>query len=219
MKAFCITLRGHEYSEAVAERCVTSARDVGQIEVTRFDATPAAEAEAALRHYGLRWTWMVDNRTTLRHHAYGGHLARIGCAMSHYRLWRWSAETGLPLLILEHDAVFLRRFDPQPFQAACMINDPAGATRMGQWWSDRMRERGQGVWAKTRLPQDPAIPDGLAGNSAYMLQPECAERLVGLYHELGCWPNDATLCWQLVDGLEELYPWVTRVEQAVSTTT
>lgn len=218
MKAYCIILAGHPYSEAVGERCVRSAAEVGGVEVEPFDATPADQAEAVLRWYGLRWTWMVENHTNLRHHRYGGHLARIGCAMSHYRLWRWCAETGLPALILEHDAVFLRKFEPFPFASACMINDPAGATRKGQWWSEQMKRRGPGVWPKTRLPQDPLIPDGLAGNSAYVLQPECAEVLIDLYARLGVWPNDATMCEQLVPGLQEVYPFVTRVEQSISTT-
>ena len=33
VKSFVITLRGHEYSERVAARCIKTARDVGGIEV------------------------------------------------------------------------------------------------------------------------------------------------------------------------------------------
>jgi GR25 family glycosyltransferase involved in LPS biosynthesis len=139
--------------------------------------------------------------------------------MSHYRLWRRCAERGLPMLILEHDAVFVRRFIPFDFLSACMINDPAGATRKGDWWSERMKERGPGVFPATWVTRPhERIPDGLAGNSAYVLQPECADQLVALYAELGVWPNDATLCKQLVPDLEQHYPFITRVEQSISTT-
>lgn len=83
-----------------------------------------------------------------------------------------------------------------------------------------MRTRGtHGVHAKTRVfARHDLRPDGLAGNSAYVIQPATAQRLCELQAEVGVWPNDATLCEQLVPGLEELYPFVTRVEQAESTT-
>ena len=71
MKAYCITLAGHEYSQAVAERCIRSAADVGGIQVERFRAVSAAEAEGVLKVHGLRWTWMDQARcpiTGLRHH-------------------------------------------------------------------------------------------------------------------------------------------------------
>jgi GR25 family glycosyltransferase involved in LPS biosynthesis len=217
VRACVITLAGHGYSEAAADRCIDSAN----IPVERFRATPAEEAEDTLRAFGLRWTWGEGRcpTTGLRMHRYGGHLARIGCAMSHFRLWLECAESGAPLMILEHDAVFLRPFEPFQFQSACQLNDPAGATRRGDWWSAQMAKRGPGVWPKTWVT-DPRerIPDGLAGNSAYVLQPWTAARLVALYRDVGVWPNDATLCAQLVPGLQEVYPFVTRVAQSVSTT-
>ena len=39
MQAFVIMLRGHEYSERVAARCIKAAKDIGGIDVERFDAT------------------------------------------------------------------------------------------------------------------------------------------------------------------------------------
>jgi hypothetical protein len=115
--------------------------------------------------------------------------------------------------------VFLREFVEFSFKTACMINDPLGATRRGDWWSEQMQRRGPGVWPKTWVtrPED-RIPDGLAGNSAYVIQPKTAAAVVDLYRSVGVWPNDATLCEQLVPGLEEHYPFITRVEQAMSTT-
>jgi GR25 family glycosyltransferase involved in LPS biosynthesis len=221
LKAYCITLAGHEYSQAVAERCIRSAADVGGIHVERFRAVSAAEADSVLRVHGLRWTWMDQERcptTGLRHHRYAGGAARIGCALSHYLLWQRCVDEDEPILVLEHDAVFIRRFEPFDFHGICQINDPLGATRRGDWWSEQMSKRGPGVWPKTWVtrPAD-RIPDGLAGNSAYVIQPHAARELIALYHELGVWPNDATMCAQLVD-LEEHYPFITRAEQAVSTT-
>ena len=114
MEARVITLFGHEYSERVAIRCLRSAHNVGGIEVRRFPAVTADEAPRLMRGHGLEWTWnpgTVDRKTGLRHHNYGGSVERrIACAMSHYLLWLKCAETRGPLLILEHDAGFIRPF-------------------------------------------------------------------------------------------------------------
>jgi GR25 family glycosyltransferase involved in LPS biosynthesis len=226
MKAYCITLYGHDYSEAVSERCIRTAAEIGRISVEPFPAVDKDQAERVLRAKRLRWTWTTDAVrycpvTGLRQHPYAGSLqTRIGCAMSHLLLWEKCRDLGEPILILEHDSVFLRPMPEIEFRYCCQINDPAGATRRGQWWSEQMTARGtKGVHAKTWVTR-PAerIPDGLAGNSAYLIRPHAAQELIDLVHELGVWPNDATMCAQLCPDLEEYYPFVTRVEQTVSTT-
>ena len=76
-----------------------------------------------------------------------------------------------------------------------------------------------GVHEKTWVtsPNERNIPDGLAGNSAYAIKPWAAQQLITKYHELGVWPNDATMCKQLFPYLEEYYPFITKVEQEKST--
>jgi GR25 family glycosyltransferase involved in LPS biosynthesis len=225
VKAYVIEMRGHAYSEAVADRCVRSAWHVGKLAVERFPAVREDTADAVMKARGLEWTWTTSGirwckATGLRMHPYPGRLApRIACAMSHRLLWERCRDAGEPVLILEHDAVFERAFETFEFETACQINDPRGATRRGDWWSEAMRRRKPGVYPKTWVtdPRD-QIPDGLAGNSAYLLQPGTADRLCHLQETFGVWPNDATLCEQLVPGLQERYPFVTRVEQMLSTT-
>lgn len=222
MKAFVITLAGHAYSEAKAKRCIETARDVGGIEVERFRGVDSANALSMMAEHGLRWTWAKNNTaedvckiTGLRQRPYGSLLPKIGCAMSHFVLWAWCVHESEPFLILEHDAVFERKFESFEFRSICQINDPAGATPRGLWWHQRMRDRGPGVFPKTHIfPDD--VPDGLAGNSAYMVTPNAAHDLVMAARRIGLWPNDALMCRQLFD-LQELYPFVTHVEQEVST--
>ena len=214
MEAYVITLRGNEYSERVAGRCIESGYDAG-VQVKTFDAIAADDAIDVMLGYRLPWTWGRGHKD-LDHHSYGGDKhARIGCAMSHYELWRRCAETG-PMLILEHDAVFINPFTKFDFNSICMINDPLGATPRGDWWSEQMEKRGAGVWPKTRVFSG-RRPDGLAGNSAYVIKPHAAERLIDLYHEHGVWPNDATMCVQFMPDMQEHYPFITRVEPEMST--
>ena len=218
VKSYVITLRGHEYSERVATRCIDTARAIGGIEVNKFDAVAADDAVCVMESYGLRWTWGNGcTKTGLAHHSYGGDdAARIGCAMSHYALWQKCAYGDEPMLILEHDSVFLRPFVEFEFKSACMINDPFGATPRGDWWHEEMVKRGPGVWSKTRIFESNR-PDGLAGNSAYVLQPLTALQLIQTVNLLGVWPNDATMCRQLIPNLQEHYPFITRVEPEQST--
>ena len=219
MISFVICLEGHAYSEAKAQRCIESAAEFG-LEVQKFKAVDATNAERVMHEQRLEWTWTQSGvrncpLTGLRQHPYGERLPKIGCSMSHYLLWQLCAELDEPILILEHDSVFLRPLPDVEFNGICMINDPRGATHQGEWWSDRMADRGPGVWPKTQLQTN--RPDGLAGNSAYLLKPWSAISLMNAFKLYGVWPNDATMCLALFPYLQELYPFVTRVEQTQST--
>lgn len=220
MQAWVITLRGHPYSEACSLRC----RESTDIDVQVFDAVPASEAVSVMQQHGLKWTWANHNtsvthcpQTGLRQHPYGRLEPKIGCSMSHYLLWLQCAEGDESYLILEHDAVFVRPWQPVEYYGICQVNDPRGATPHGNWWSDCMAERGPGVWPKTRIEYGNGRPDGLAGNSAYLLKPWAAADLVAAVQTYGVWPNDAIMCRQLFPYLEELYPFLTQVAQTVST--
>lgn len=222
MKAFVITLANNSYSEAKAERCIRTAKEIGGLNVQCFGAVDKEAAQITLKIHGLRWTWAKGNTaddvcpfTGLKQRPYGALLPKMGCALSHYCLWLRCIRDEEPFLILEHDAVFDRKFEPFEFRGICQINDPKGATPRGQWWSEQMAKRGPGVFEKTCIfPDD--VPDGLAGNSAYVIKPHAAQKAVENVREIGLWPNDALMCRQLFD-LQELYPFVTHVEQEVST--
>ena len=212
MEAFVITLLNNPDSVRMAKRC----KDSANIKVKTFEAVSRDTAPDWMDSLNLEWTW-GDGYGGMKHKPYGGdHWARVGCFLSHYLLWWRCSRLDTPIMILEHDAVFVRNFHPFEFQSICMINDPFMATPRGDWWSDQMRKRGPGVWPKTRVFEDDR-PDGLAGNSAYLIKPEAARKLINLVQVLGAWPNDALICRQLVRGLEEVYPFITHVESDIST--
>lgn len=223
MRAYVITIPGNDYSEKCAVRCIRSAAQFG-IEVEPFDAVTKDTSRELMEHLDLHWAWPnveadVCPLSGLKRHPYRTKdpRARAGCSMSHYMLWKRCVELQEPILILEHDAVFLRGLPELPSEfGAVMLNNPGGATPKGFLWKMAIEEKGLGVHPKTVVFED-GRPDGLAGNSAYVISPKAALRCIELYHELGVWPNDATLCRQLVDGLMEVYPFVTEVQQSQST--
>jgi GR25 family glycosyltransferase involved in LPS biosynthesis len=227
MRAFVITLQDHDYSQRKADRCIESAKNVGKINVEKFYGVDKAVSRSVMNSVDLEWTWANDNKTPAvcpitglkQRPYYGANLdAKIGCSMSHYLLWRRCTSLDEPILILEHDAVFIRELPDFEFKGICQINDPKGGGRNGRRLSEQMKRKGVvGVQPKTSNTNDPRIPDGLAGNSAYVIKPFAAQELINKYHELGVWPNDATMCIQLFPYLEEYYPFITRVEQEIST--
>lgn len=231
MKTFVITLKGNEYSEEKASATITSALLIGDIDIDWYHGIPKDQAREVMEGYGLNWTWANNNKSpaicpfTGLHQRpyYNANLdAKIGCAMSHYELWKKCVEDNEIYCILEHDAVFIRQF-PQElkdgnFKGICQINDPKGAGRRGRFLQETMiRNNNPGVNSKTLNDGGPLIPDGLVGNGSYVIKPFAAQELIDKYHELGVWPNDATMCIQLFPYLEEYYPFITKIEQKVST--
>jgi GR25 family glycosyltransferase involved in LPS biosynthesis len=227
IRSFVITLQDHDYSQRKADRCIQSALDVGKINVEKFYGVDKAISRSVMKNVDLEWTWANNNKnpsvcpiTGLKQLPYyGANLdAKIGCSMSHYLLWKRCVSINEPILILEHDAVFIREFPEFDFEGICQINDPKGGGKNGRRLSEKMiKQNREGVHPKTPNTNDPLVPDGLAGNSAYVIKPFAAQELVDKFHELGVWPNDATMCIQLFPYLEEYYPFITKVEQDIST--
>lgn len=222
MKAFVISLLDNDYSQLVTARCLLSSRSIGLIDPEIFEAIDSYRGASVMQHHGLKWTWANNNAshavcpiTKLNQHPYGKLAAKIGCSMSHYLLWLKCLELNEPILVLEHDAVFIREFIQFEFTEICQINDPCGATPHGKDWRNTMLSGPSGVSKKSVIFND--RPDGLAGNSAYVVKPKAAAKLVNAFKVLGVWPNDATMCRQLFD-LEQYFPFITRVEQSHSTT-
>ena len=234
MKAFVITLEGNSYSETKANECIASGKQWG-ITVEKFYGVDKHHAEQTMKDEGLEWTWAKNNTERdvciisgleqFPYTAANGTLAalssKIGCSMSHYILYNVCVELDEPILILEHDAVFVRAMPTDPeFNGICQINSPLGATPKAQFWFNQMVKRGGfGAFEKTwiKSPHERHLPDGLAGNSAYMIKPWAAQEVIDKYHELGVWPNDAILCKQIFPYLEEYYPFITKVNQTQST--
>lgn len=230
MKAFVITLKNNTYSETKSSECIASA-DSFDIAVERFYGVDKVQAEQVMSDHDLAWKWAKNNTENdicpisgLHQFPYqaADFRAKKGCSMSHYLLWKKCIELDETILILEHDAVFLRRLPDFEFKGICQINDPSGATRKGHWWSQQMIARGgfgafEKTWVTSESERD--VPDGLAGNSAYVIRPWAAQELIDKTHELGLWMNDAIMCKQLFPYLEEYYPFITKVNQTISTST
>lgn len=153
-----------------------------------------------------------------------------GASMSHFRLWETCFNLNKPIMILEHDTVFMHKFNFASIQERIvdgdivMINDPRGCTRRGQKYHENILSKGFGIHDIDGVNEPHEHdPDGLAGGSAYIITPKAAKRAIGLGNIFGVWPNDALLCKQLFHGngtrLRSFYPYLTKPLQSQSTTT
>ena len=222
--AHIITLYSNPRSVAAAGRCKKSAN----IDIKTFDAITESQAEKVMRDFGIKWNYPwrgeeYDMKAGLKKTAYttAHPMRRVACFLSHYLLWKRCAEQQEPVMILEHDAVFIRPFELDGFmKAECQIisiNDPRGATRKAQEFHDKLQQKPQLI---QRVPtiDDPTIPQGLPGNSAYIIKPDGAKKMMELTQEFGAWPNDALMCKQLYQSLASSKIYYTKVQGTPSTT-
>jgi GR25 family glycosyltransferase involved in LPS biosynthesis len=230
MKVFAIVIKDHPISEEGFRNLVASSLKVGNdFKIERFGASIPENVEVQMNEYKLKWNYpwegsVLDPWTELRKTAYGGkdRLKRIACSLSHFRLWKMAIDENEPLLILEHDAEFLSKLSIEHLLSSKYgiigINDPHMTTFAYQRYHDMIQSSQDDIQPVPMLASK-EIPQGLAGNSAYLIKPEAAKHLVDLCYKYGLWPNDAIMCQQLCKFLGVTKTYYSRTQQLKSTTT
>lgn len=228
MKAYAIVIRGHEISEkGYAKLCESSKNVMNEFEIENYQAVVPDLVAELFKDFNLRWTWpdtggRHDKATNLKMHAYGGPpLRRHACALSHFLLWKKCIDTNEPILILEHDAIFINKFDPQyvidsDYQMIG-INDPRRATRLDQKFHSIVEAAEEPI-VPCPVIDNMQVPQGIAGASAYVIKPKGAQDIIDAVYEHGLWPNDAIACQQLVPGLAVTKKYYTTIQGLPSTT-
>ena len=231
MQARVITIKGNHLSETGAGVLrESSALFENEFDIKTFDAITADESNKLFTREGLRWTYpwegqQSDIATGLKLSAYSGAdpRKRVACFMSHYRLWKEAAKSSENYLILEHDAIFTNKLvDPgeaEPgYDCVLGINDPRGATRRAALFHYIIQKNDKVI---QQLPKIDTwdVPQGLAGNSAYIITPSAAKKVIETVNRIGAWPNDALLCYQNFNFLRVTKQYYTRVQGLPSTTT
>lgn len=200
-----------------------------EFQIEKFDAVTADLADIVFKGNGIKWNYPWEGETTdlatgLVKRAYPTTYKerRMACFASHYLLWYKCFKEDVPLLVLEHDALFVHKFDPQPILDSKYnivgINNPLMATRRAKKFYDIVKSK------KEELQPIPDIdsfdvPQGLAGNSAYIIKPKGAEELIMAVEKNGAWPNDAIMCKQLIPNMGVTRRFYTKVQGLPSTTT
>lgn len=225
IKGYCIVIEGnqqsvegfHALSDSIDEH------ETG-ISLYPFKATTPDTVVQDMALHGIKWTYPWDKEevhepTGLRLHPYktSDRLARMSCFMSHWRLWLKAASDSI--MIFEDDAIFTKHMPRSILggdEWAIGINDPRGATRKAGVYHEVVQAQEEDV-CEVPWVDDEAVPQGLAGASAYFMSCAAADVVLQAVEAYGAWPNDATLIKQLVPNLGQSRTYFTKVQGTRST--
>jgi len=231
MKAFAIVVPGNKISMSGFNELSESYKKYGHNEgLEMHEAIELHKVEGFCGGNGLIWNYPLegqisDIKSGLIKSAYqtADLRKRMSCFLSHWYLWQKCKTLDETILILEHDARFIKKLPADSTFARANydiigINDPSMATRKSKVYHDKILERSEFFQPVPRIDEF-NIPQGLAGNSAYVIKPEGAKLMIELTQEYGMWPNDALMCYQLVPRLGVTRNFYTRIQGLRSTTT
>ena len=236
INGYVITLDTSQESIEASHKCIGSIRNTeSDIMPVVFTATTPTDIKQHLEEIDMGdivWTYPLtkeedglDIKTGLylRHYPTKNISSRTACMVSHMRLWyKCATNYKRPIVILEHDAVFTRKFVFEPlekeFKGGILgLNDPRGATRR----SDVFHNVASSKMGLQPVPtvDDMEVPQGLAGNSAYLITPTAAKKLLDKVREVGMWANDALMCKQFFPWMQVVYPYYTTIQRGLKSTT
>tara|TARA_X000001316_G_C922013_1_gene36746 strand:- start:2713 stop:3408 length:696 start_codon:yes stop_codon:yes gene_type:complete len=230
MNAYSIVIPNNKVSFEGYETLIKSSEKVkNDFEVEKFDAVTADLADTVFKGNGLKWNYPWEGETTdlttglvKRSYPTTYKERRMACFASHYLLWYKSFREDVPILVLEHDAVFVHKLDPDPLidskYDVIGINNPLMATRRAKKFFDTVKGKKEEIQPIPDI-DDFNVPQGLAGNSAYIIKPKGAEELIMAVEKYGAWPNDAIMCKQLIPNMGVTRRFYTKVQGLPSTTT
>lgn len=102
--AYIIRLKDHEVSEKMADRCAQSCRKVGQ-NFRFWNAYDGTKSEIVKPDHHNQ---IMDLIKVTDHYATR---TEVATALSHISLWAHCVLNDKPLVILEHDAIMLKKYD------------------------------------------------------------------------------------------------------------
>ena len=209
IKGYIISLANHHDSTLASRQLIASINKTkSEIDVKILPATTPETIGDDLKKItyidasNLHYTYpqvgeKYDMRSGLRLRAYetGNLQKRIACMVSHMRVWQECIDQGQIVAVFEHDALFTRQ----------LLNERAMLH--------------SGIQNVPQVDATMEYPQGLAGNSAYLIMPEAARQLLNKTVEIGMWPNDALMCKQFFPWLQIVTPYYTTIQKGLTSTT
>ena len=163
MRTFIITLIHNPDSVRSTNQAIQSAKDVGYDEpIEIFEAVTPDKWRDILPVENINFT-LMDPKTG----AQFGRPENLGaCFASHYLLWKKCVELNEPILILEHDAIFVDNLPDIDFDMCVNFGRPSHLRPFEMVYEDLK----DGLNKITQL--------NFFGHHAYALKPEAAKRFI-----------------------------------------
>ena len=175
-KAYIIRVEGHEDSEEKAAHCAESCDKVGQ-EWEYWEAYNGLDGEIkdASHHNAIMECLKVTDHYMTR--------GEVACALSHISLWAKCVIEDQPLIVLEHDAVMVEKYEHHAvYNSICYLG---GHEQVKQGWKV--------------LPTPPHASEGpnyhfICRAHAYAIDPAVAKNMLAHVLKMGiCGPLDILL--------------------------
>lgn len=104
--AYIITIKNHDASERLSKRCQNSCIEVG-MPYKIWDAFDGTSKDIVVPDHSKHDPITKIIKITDHYMTRG----EVACALSHVSLWRHCAELDLPIVILEHDAIVIKKIE------------------------------------------------------------------------------------------------------------
>ena len=195
MKSYVITILDNTKSLEAAERCIRSAETQAGIDVEKWKAiTPHNDPERIARKEEIPNTSFI-NKYSRYHNC-------LSAFLSHYFLWQECVKIQEPILILEHDALFVNDV-PEfiNFQGCVSLGQPS----YGKFNTPSILGVST-LFSKAYFP----------GAHAYIIKPWAAADFISKAKLLAA-PTDVFISLQNFSYLEEYYPWPVKAADNFST--
>lgn len=194
MKAYVITIRGHNKSESVANRCIASAAKNG-LEVKKFSAyVPANKPKEIFKARGYPLTYFTDE--------YSKSENTTATFLSHLALWQKAVDLDENVIIFEHDAVVFDKIPTEAkFDGCITFSKPS--------YGNYKTPMHIGPGPLTQKPY-------FGGAHGYMVSPSGAQRLIDKA-TTDAGPADVFLNINNFPWIEEYYPWSCEAKDSFST--
>jgi GR25 family glycosyltransferase involved in LPS biosynthesis len=194
MKAFVITIHHNPNSVEAAERCIESGKKYGiLVEKWSANAPDRMDIHEWFRERSIPDKWFHEEYSRLEN--------CMAAFSSHYTLWQHCVKLKQPILILEHDAVFVDRL-PVVTQGH-IVN--FGKPSYGDWLIPNFVGENK-IFSKAYLP----------GAHAYKVTPAAAQELIArAAFEAG--PTDVYIHRERFHFINEVYPWPVEVQETFTT--
>jgi len=222
IKAFIITMLGHEMSQQLAEQCVTQAAKFG-IKVETFAAIWGKDYQYHLAQLNIHLGRQKLSKMTLGHY---------GNFLSHFYLWMACVQDQQPYLVLEHDGWLLREIPHNildQFDDVCKLDclSPYMKTDGGY---DALVEQNMNnpvtVVPLRAIAELTKYPDALrfkktsgcysSGVYAYIIKPQGAKKLIDHVREHGFLATDNQVNTNVLD-VKVCIPSVARLHPVMKT--
>ena len=189
MKKYVIYNKESKLSTESAKTCIDIAKKVGKVDVELWNGISRYDSKEKFREYNLSldktFLHLKDDIRNWTQYSYEDGV--VGCFLSHYSLWKESVSTNERIMILEHDAHFIQKFEDVVFDGILNIGKPI-------FGDDGWKNLKKGVIKrKPRMRGKQELHwwgSYLHGAHSYIVTPNVSKMLIDYTHKKGVSPTD-----------------------------